>query len=59
MIFTCEAHKIIMVDTIYFGRFDCLNDQMTWCTLKKACDGKKELLVKCQPFGYFLPLLII
>ena len=59
MILICETHKIIMMDTIHFRGLNCLNDQMTWYTLKKTCDGKKKLLIQRQPFRYFFPFLII
>ena len=59
MIFIGKLHKIIMVDSVNFSRFNCLNDQMTGYTLKKTGNGKKELPIHCDPFGYFFFIFMI
>ncbi len=45
MMFTCQFHKIVMMDAIHVRWFDGLNSEVTWGTLKKTGDGEKELAI--------------
>ena len=59
MIFVGQGHKIVVMDAINYRGLDRMNDEMTWCSLKKTCNGQKELFIQCQPFRYFFTVFVI